>query len=50
MVKTLWMIEDEKRIVKLVRDYMEKDNFQVVSAADTVEGLEVYRRQDSDFI
>ena len=44
-MKTILIIEDEKRIVKLVRDYMKEHGFRILSASDGAEGLAIFRAE-----
>ncbi len=44
------IIEDEGRIVRLIRDYLEKEGYKVVDARDGEEGLVAFQRQDPALI
>ena len=44
------MVDDEARIVKLVRDYPERAGFDVIAAADGEAALRLARRQQPDLI
>ncbi len=44
------VIEDEGRIVRLIRDYLEKEGYIVVDARDGEEGLAAFQRQDPELI
>ena len=44
------IIEDEAKIVRLIRDYLKKDGYQVTDARDGEEGLTAFERQDPDLI
>jgi DNA-binding response OmpR family regulator len=50
LVKTILVIDDERNIVDLVRLYLEKEGWTVISAADGSEGLELHRRHDPDLV
>ena len=47
---TILVVDDEPRIVKLARDYLEKDGFRVITASDGVSALAVARRERPDLI
>lgn len=49
-MEKILVIEDEARIVRLIRDYLEKEGYRVVDARDGEEGLTVFERQDPDLI
>ena len=44
------IIEDEPAIIDLVRLYLEKEGFEVVSARDGVEGMVAFRREQPDLV
>jgi len=44
------VIEDEARIVRLIRDYLEKEDYKVVDARDGEEGLVAFERQEPALI
>ncbi|MBI2829838.1 MAG: response regulator transcription factor [Chloroflexi bacterium] len=44
------VVDDEKKIVEIVRAYLEKDGFQVTSAYDGKMALELAKRQNPDLI
>ncbi|MBI4295525.1 MAG: response regulator transcription factor [Chloroflexi bacterium] len=46
----IMVVDDEKKIVEIVRAYLEKDGFQVTSAYDGKSALELARRQPPDLI
>jgi DNA-binding response OmpR family regulator len=43
-------VDDEPKIVKLTRDYLVKDGYRVISAADGVEALNLARREKPDLV
>lgn len=49
-MQKILVIEDESKIVRLIRDYLKKDGYKVVDARDGEEGLVAFRRQDPDLI
>jgi len=49
-VKTILVIDDEPNIVDLLRLYLRKEGWAVVSAADGEAGLELHRRHDPDLV
>ncbi len=49
-MKTILVIDDERNIVELLRLYLEKEGWLVVSAADGEAGLELHRRHDPDLV
>jgi two-component system alkaline phosphatase synthesis response regulator PhoP len=50
MAQTILVVEDEARIVKLVRDYLERAGFDVLSALDGEIALTLARREQPDLI
>ena len=44
------VVDDEARIVKLVRDYLERAGFEVIAAPDGEAALRLARRQQPDLI
>jgi two-component system alkaline phosphatase synthesis response regulator PhoP len=50
MAQTILVVEDETRIVKLVRDYLERAGFGVLAAYDGEEALRLTRRDQPDLI
>lgn len=44
------VVDDEPKIVRLVRDYLEKDGFRVISAGDGLTALALARRERPDLI
>jgi two-component system alkaline phosphatase synthesis response regulator PhoP len=49
-VRTVLVVDDEPEIVRLVRDYLERGGFAVVSAADGEEALRAARRHHPDLV
>lgn len=50
MVKKILVVDDEPEIVKLVRAYLEKAGFLVVTAGDGQEALAVFRHQRPNLV
>jgi two-component system alkaline phosphatase synthesis response regulator PhoP len=50
MNELILVIDDEERIVRLARDYLERAGFRVTSAADGPSGLAAARRERPDLI
>lgn len=50
MNETILVIDDEPKIVKLARDYLEKGGFRVVTAEDGVTALAQARHQHPDLV
>lgn len=50
MNELVLVIDDEPKVVKLTRDYLEKDGFRVISAGDGMEALALARRERPDLI
>ena len=50
MQELILVVDDEPKIVKLTRDYLEKDGFRVISASDGREALVAARREKPDLI
>lgn len=50
MAKKILIIEDEKDIAELIKHYLEKDNFETLSAFDGEKGLELIKRQNPDVV
>lgn len=46
----IMVVDDEAKIVDLVRVYLEKDDYQVVSAGDGHQALELFRNEKPDLI
>jgi DNA-binding response OmpR family regulator len=49
-VKTILVVDDERNIVDLLRLYLEKEGWAVVSAGDGELGLELHRRHEPDLV
>jgi DNA-binding response OmpR family regulator len=49
-MNTILIVDDEPRITRLARDYLEKNGFRVVVAADGQSALSVARREKPDLI
>jgi DNA-binding response OmpR family regulator len=49
-VRTILVVDDERNIVELVRLYLEKEGFAVLSAADGEEALAIHARSDPDLV
>ena len=49
-MKTILVVDDERNIVELVRLYLEKDGYAVVSAATGDEALAMHARHDPDLV
>jgi DNA-binding response OmpR family regulator len=49
-MKTILVVDDERNIVELVRLYLEKEGFNVVSASDGEAALVQYERADPDLV
>jgi DNA-binding response OmpR family regulator len=50
VAQTILVVDDEARIVKLVRDYLERAGFAVVVAYDGQTALQVTRREQPDLV
>jgi DNA-binding response OmpR family regulator len=50
MAQTILVVDDEARIVKLVRDYLERAGFDVLTARDGETALQVARREQPDLV
>ena len=50
MQATILVVDDEPKIVRLARDYLEKNGFRVVSAGDGGAALAMARREKPDLI
>ncbi len=50
MNETILVVDDEPKIVKLARDYLEQAGFRVLPAVDGNEALAVYRRSRPDLV
>ena len=49
-MKTILVVDDERHIVDLVRLYLEKEGYAVVTAADGQEALDRHARNDPDLV
>lgn len=49
-MKTILVIEDEGRIVRLIRDYLSEEGYRIIDARDGEEGLTAFERQNPDLI
>jgi len=49
-VKTVLVVDDEPQILRLVRDYLERAGFKVVTAGDGVAALRTARTQHPDLV
>lgn len=49
-MKTILVVDDEPRIVRLARDYLEHGGFRVVSAEDGASALASFRRDKPDLV
>jgi two-component system alkaline phosphatase synthesis response regulator PhoP len=50
MAETILVVDDEARIVKLVRDYLERAGFHVIVARDGKAAMQLARREQPDLI
>jgi len=50
MTQLILVVDDEPKIVRLARDYLEKNGFRVVTAADGQSALTTARREKPDLI
>jgi two-component system alkaline phosphatase synthesis response regulator PhoP len=50
MAKKILVVDDEKKIVKLVKDYLEKAGFQVITASNGQEALTAYRHERPNLV
>ena len=48
--KKILIVDDEVQIVKVVKAYLEKDGFQVVTAGDGQTALSIFHREHPDFL
>ena len=49
-MKTILVVDDERNIVELLRLYLEKEGWAVISAGDGEEGLALHARHDPDLV
>ena len=50
MLKNILVVDDEKRIVEIIRAYLEKDGFRVSSSGDGKQALSLVRSEKPDLI
>ena len=50
MQELILVVDDESKILKLTRDYLEKDGFRVLSAPDGATALTMARRERPDLV
>lgn len=50
MKRKILVVDDEKKIVELVRLYLEKDGYEVLSAFDGKQAIEVFSKKQPDLI
>ena len=50
MNKKILVVDDEKKIVEIVKAYLEKDGFKVIAAYDGRSALEQYRRSSPNLV
>jgi two-component system alkaline phosphatase synthesis response regulator PhoP len=50
MNKLILVVDDEPKIVRLARDYLERSNFRVLPAADGVSALAAARQEQPDLV
>jgi DNA-binding response OmpR family regulator len=50
MQELILVVDDEPKVVKLARDYLEKSGFRVISAGDGLTALNAARREKPDLI
>ena len=49
-MNTILIVDDEPKIARLARDYLEKNGFRVITAADGQAALTTARREKPDLI
>ncbi|MBA1333666.1 MAG: Two-component transcriptional response regulator, LuxR family [Firmicutes bacterium] len=49
-VSKVLIVDDEQRIVEVVRSYLVKEGYTVVQAGNGIEALELYRREEPDLV
>jgi DNA-binding response OmpR family regulator len=49
-VKTILVVEDEPQIAEIARDYLRRDGYEAIVAADGVAALEAVRRRRPDLV
>ena len=50
MAKTVLVVEDDSNIAELLRLYLEKEGYRVVTAADGNRGVELFRSTEPDLV
>ena len=50
MAKTVLVVEDDSNIAELLRLYLEKEGYCVLTAADGLKGVELFRTGDPDLV
>ncbi|MDH5606249.1 MAG: response regulator, partial [Anaerolineae bacterium] len=50
MNELILVVDDEQKILKLAKDFLENGNFRVITAADGSEGLSLARQEKPDLI
>ena len=50
MNERILVVDDEPKIIKLARDYLEKSGYQVLSAGDGREALLIFRQENPDLV
>ena len=50
MSKKIFVVDDEPQIVKVLKAYLEKAGFQVVTASDGKAALAIFQREKPDFL
>jgi two-component system, OmpR family, alkaline phosphatase synthesis response regulator PhoP len=48
--KKVFVVDDEPQIVKVLKAYLEKAGYQVITASDGHDALSVFRREKPDFL
>lgn len=48
--KTVLVVDDEENIVEVVRAYLEKEAYRVLTAYNGQEALDIFKKEDVDFI
>lgn len=50
MAQLILVVDDEPKVARLARDYLEKDGFRVITAADGQSALSIARRDKPDLV
>lgn len=50
MAKTVLVVEDDSNIAELLRLYLEKEGYRVLTAADGLKGVELFRTGEPDLV